>query len=198
MTETISQTVYFDKPGEQHTDRTLELAKERADQLGIKTILVASTRGEVGLKAAQLFQGCKVVVVTHVAGFRRPDDQELTPEKRAAIEEAGARVLTTTHAFGSIGRAVRFRLNTYQVDEIIAYTLRNFSEGLKVTMEIAVMAADAGLVRTDEEAVVIAGTNWGADTAVVLLPAHTTDFFNLRLLEVICKPRSVPRRQKKA
>ncbi len=196
MTEIISQTVYFDKIGKQNTDRTLELAKARADQLGIRTMLVASTRGDVGCKAAQLFQGYKVVVVTHEEGFRRPDHQELTDENRAAIEAAGAKVLTATHAFGSIGRAVRLQLETYQVDEIIAYALRTSCAGMKVTCEIAVMAADAGLVRTDEEAIVIAGTHRGADTAVVLLPAHTTDFFSLRILEVICKPRLVPRRQR--
>ena len=55
------------------------------------------------------------------------------------------------------------------------------------------MAANAGLVRTDEEAVVIAGTGRGADTAVVLLPANTSDFFNLRVLEMLCKPRRVRR-----
>ncbi len=194
MAETIAQTVYFEPWGEPNTERTLQLAKARADQLGIKDILVATTRGEVGRKAAELFRGCNVVVVTHVQGFKQPDHQELTPENRSAIEAAGGKILTTTHAFGSIGRAVRFRMNTYQLDEIIAYTLRNFCEGLKVCAEIAVMAADAGLVRTDKEVVAIAGTNRGADTSVVLMPAHTTDFFNLRILEIICKPRMAARK----
>jgi hypothetical protein len=196
VSEIEVKTSYFEGPGEQYTDRTLQLAKARADELGIRNIIVATTRGKVGHKAAELFQGYNLVVVTHVAGFREPDDQELPDASRAAIEATGAKVVTMTHSMGSIGRAVRYALNTYQVDEIIAYTLRNFCEGLKVACEIALMAADAGLVRTDEEAVVVAGSNWGADTAVVLLPAHTTDFFNLRVLEIVCKPRQVPRRKR--
>ena len=84
---------------------------------------------------------------------------------------------------------MRRRLNTYQTEEIIAYTLRVLGEGMKVACEIALMAADAGLVRTDQEVVSIGGTGRGADTAVVLKPAHAQDFFDLRVKEIICKPR---------
>jgi len=195
MTEVVVQSVYFDKPGPGNTARTLELAKARAEELGIKSIIVATTRGDTGREVAEMFSGYNVVAVTHVAGFRGANEQELTEENRAAIEAAGGKVLTATHAFGGMGRAVRNRLNTYQVDEIVAYTLRNFCEGMKVVCEIALMAADAGLVRTDEEAVVISGTGRGADTAVVLLPANTHDFFNLRVIEILCKPRLAGRRR---
>jgi hypothetical protein len=194
MTERTVNSVYFDEPGPQNTERTLELARARAEALGIKTVIVATTRGETGRKVAEMLPSCNVVAVTHVTGFREPDDQELTAENRAAIEAAGGAVLTSTHAFGGIGRAVRKRLDTYELEEIVAYTLRNFCEGMKVVCEIALMAADAGLARTDEEAIVIAGTGRGADTAVVMLPANTHDFFNLRVLEVLCKPRLVKRR----
>jgi hypothetical protein len=62
-------------------------------------------------------------------------------------------------------------------------------EGMKVTLEIAMMAADAGLVRTDEEVIAIAGTAKGADTAVVLNPVNSHNFFNMRVKEILCKPR---------
>jgi hypothetical protein len=71
----------------------------------------------------------------------------------------------------------------------MAYALRIFGEGMKVACEIALMAADAGLVRTDEEVIAIAGTGRGADTAVVLVPANAHTFFDLRILEILCKPR---------
>jgi hypothetical protein len=51
------------------------------------------------------------------------------------------------------------------------------------------MAADAGLVRTDEECISIAGTGRGADTAVVLKPNYVHRLFDLRVKEIICKPR---------
>jgi len=183
------QSVYFPEPGSANTEKTLEIARKRAEQLGIKTIVVASTSGETGVKAVKVFANYKVVVVTHAAGFPAPDVQELTEQNRAKILEKGGTILTATHAFGGVGRAVRRRFHTYQVDEIIAQTLRVFGQGAKVACEIALMAADAGLIRTDEEVVSIGGTASGADTALVIKPAHTHDFFELKVREVLCKPR---------
>jgi hypothetical protein len=183
------QTVYFAESGSANTDRTLEIAKKRAGELGIKTVVVASTSGETGVKAVKLLTNCRVVVVTHATGFPAPDVQELTPQNRAEILEKGGRILTATHAFGGVGRAVRRRFNTYQVDEIIAHTLRVFGQGAKVACEIVLMAADAGLISTDEEVISIGGSASGADTALVIKPANTHDFFELKVREVLCKPR---------
>ena len=180
---------YFEKPGKENTQRTFELAKKRAEELGIKTILVASTRGETGVKACEVFRGYDVVVVTHSTGFKKPNYQELADENRAAIEAADGTILTSQHAFGGVGRAVRKQLGTYELEEFIAYTLRLFGEGMKVVVEIALMAADAGLVRTDEPVIAIAGTGKGADTAMVLKPANAQAFFDIKVLEILCKPR---------
>lgn len=189
MSETVVQSVYFTDPGKRNTARTLEIAKRRADELGIRTVLVATTRGETGVQAAQLLQGYDVVVVTHSTGFPEPNVQELTDENRAAIEAAGARVLTCQHAFGGVNRAVRRKLGTYELDELIAFTLRIFGQGVKVCAEMALMAADAGLVRMGEPCIAIAGTGRGADTALVLVPVNAQAFFDLRVMEVLAKPR---------
>ena len=183
------KSTYFAKPGVENTDEVLHIARKRATELDIKTIVVASTVGDTGVKATDVFKGYKVVVVTHFTGMKAPDTQELSAENRATIEQNGGIILTSMHTFGGVGRAVRRRLNTYQLEELIAYTLRTMGEGMKVVYEIAVMAADAGLVRTDEEIIAIAGTGRGADTAVVLKPANAQDFFDMRLKEILCKPR---------
>jgi len=184
-----TQSVYFFEPGSKNTKKTFEVAKRRAQELEIKTIIVASTSGETGVKAVNAFANYKIVVVTHTTGLQAPNVQELTPQNRAKILEKGGVILTTTHAFGGVGRAVRRKFNTYQVDEIIAHTLRVFGQGTKVACEIALMVADAGLIRTDEEVISIGGTARGADTALVVKPAHTHDFFELKVKEVLCKPR---------
>jgi hypothetical protein len=189
MEEPATQSVYYDQPGPQNTARTLEVARRRAEELGIRTVLVASTRGATGVQAAQQLQGYDVVVVTHAAGGHGPNTQELSPENRAAIEAAGARILTCQHALGGIGRAVRKKWGTYMIDEIVAHTLRIFGQGMKVCVEIALMAADAGLVKVGEPCIAIAGTGRGADTAVVLVPAYVQQFFDVRVMEVLAKPR---------
>jgi len=188
MTEISTKTVYFARPGKDNTQRTFELGLERARELGIKTVIVATTSGETGAKAASFFKGLDVITVSHVHGFRAPDEQELTSENKAAIEQAGGRILTAQHAFGGVNRAVRKKFNTYQLDEIIAHTLRIFGEGMKVVAEMALMTADAGYTRSDTPTLFIAGTGRGADTAAVVLPTNAHTFFDLKILEVICRP----------
>lgn len=189
MADLSYETLYFETPGPQNTEKTLERALKRAKSLGIKDIIVASTKGETGIKAAEIFKGYNLIVVTHSTGFREPDIQELPPEKKEEIEKKGGKVLTCQHSFGGVNRAVRKKLGTYQTDEIIAHTLRIFGEGMKVVVEIALMAADAGLIRTDKESIAIAGTGKGADTALVLKPANAQTFFDLEMREILCKPR---------
>jgi hypothetical protein len=189
MDDTIIQSTFFHRPGPRNTARTLEIAKVRAEELNIRTILVASTRGDTGAQAAQQFSGYNVVVVTHATGFGGPNTQELTDENRTTIEAAGAELLTCQHALAGISRAVRNKWGTYGIDEVVAQTLRLFGEGMKVCVEIALMTADAGLVRVGEPCIAIAGTGRGADTAVVLIPAHVQQFFDLRVMEVLAKPR---------
>jgi hypothetical protein len=189
MSEIHVETVYYDAPGRENTARTLEAAKRRCEELGLKTVLVATTRGETGALATRVFRGYDVVAVTHSTGFGKPNAQELTDENRSEIEANGGKVLTCLHAFGGVNRAVRRKWGTYQLDEIIAQTLRTFGEGMKVCFEIALMAADAGLVRTGEPCIAIAGTGRGADTAVILVPANAQDAFDLRIAEILAKPR---------
>ncbi len=180
--------VYFKEKGDVNTETVLELVKERAEKLSIKSIVVASTRGETGVKTTETFKGYNVIVATHSTGFQGHDIQELTTENREEILKAGGKILTTTHAFGGVGRAIRRRFNTYQSNEIIANTLRLFGEGTKVAVEIALMAADAGLVSVKEDLISIGGSNTGADTALILRPANVQDFFNVKVREIICKP----------
>jgi len=188
MAELTVQTMYFGQTGPANTDRTLELVQERARALGITTVLVATTSGATGLKAAQLLGDLNVVAVTHSAGFSAAYKANHDPDICDGISAAGGQVLTTTHAFGGVGRAVRKKLATYQVDEIIAYTLRCFGQGMKVAAEIALMASDAGLVPSDAPIIAVGGSGKGADTAVVIRPTHAQTFFDLRFLEIICMP----------
>lgn len=189
MSEVVVETVYFEKPGPHNTTQTLKAAKRRADQLGLRTILIATTSGETGIEAAEMFRGYDVVVVSHSTGFVKPNTQQLTRDNRAAIEATGATVLTCQHAFGGVNRAVRKQLGTYLTDEIIAYTLRTLGEGTKVCAEIALMAADAGLVTVGQPCIAIAGSGRGADTAIVLVPVNAQQFFDLQILEILAKPR---------
>ena len=190
MNLTKRKTVYFHSSGSQNTETVLKLAKEYAQAEGIKDIVVASTTGETGVKASEIFKGFNLVVVTHQAGFAEAGTQELREENRRKILENGGKVLTATHALSGVERTVRKKLKTILPIELIAHALRLFGEGTKVSVEISVMATDAGLIPVNRDIVAIGGTDRGADTALVVKPATASDFFSLEVREVIAKPRS--------
>ena len=181
--------VYFDKPGPGNTEEVLRIALKRAQELGIKTVVVATNEGNTAVRAAEVLKGIKVVAVTHAAGWKAPNTQELTEENRRKIMVGGGAILTTTHLFRGVSGAMLKQFNTHEIGVIIANTLRLMGQGMKVVIEITVMAADAGLVRTDEDIIAIGGSGRGADTAVVLRPVNSNDFFDLKVKEILCKPR---------
>ncbi|MFP3951568.1 MAG: pyruvate kinase alpha/beta domain-containing protein [Candidatus Bathyarchaeia archaeon] len=184
------EILYFDSPGEDNTDETLEIARNRADELGIRNVVVASTRGETGVKAVQVFKDYNVVVVPHVTGHKKPGDQELTEENWEEIEESGGKVVVAAHAFSGVNVAIYNKWNTMYPAGIIAQTLRIFGQGMKVVVEIAAMAMDAGAIPADEDVLVIAGSHRGADTAVVMRPANSRNLFDTVVREIIAKPCS--------
>ncbi len=189
MPNQIWKTIYFEKPGAVNTDETLRFAKERADELHIRNVVVASSTGTTGAKASEIFKNHNLIIVTHVTGFKEPNLQRFTSENRVTAEKNGAKMVTAAHAFGTLGRAINNKFNTIQVDEIIAHVLRLFGAGVKVACEITCMATDSGLIRANEDVIAIGGTGGGADTAILVRSANTHNFFDMKIREIICKPR---------
>ena len=180
---------YFKKPGPSNTKNVLETVSKRAEALSIGKVLIATCSGETAFEALKILKsGIQIIAVTHVTGFSKPNVQEMSDAVREELISKGVKVLTAQHAFGGVGRAVRNKLSTFQVDEIMAFTLRIFGHGTKVAIELALMAADAGLVRTDEDVISVGGSAQGADSALVIRPANTHNFFDLKVRQIICKP----------
>lgn len=180
--------MYWSEAGKQNTDQTLELAVKRAKELGIKYIVVASCSGHTARKLVDC--GLNVVCVTHHVGFLGPGEDEMDYETRNFLSSKGVKILTTTHLLAGVDRAVRNQFGGVYPAEIIAQTLRMFGQGVKVAVEVACMAKDAGLIPHGEEVVAIGGTQEGADSALVVLPAHANQFFATEIREIICMPRN--------
>lgn len=176
------------KAGKENTAETLKDAFLFAQQRGIHTVVVASTFGTTGLAAAEMGKeaGVRVLVVTHNFGFKTPGELELDAETRTKIETLGAHVHTGTMVLRGIGSAFRKKFQKSDED-ITASVLRMFGQGMKVCVEMAAMVADAGLVST-EEVICVAGTARGADTAVLINPASSNHFFDIKVKHIIVKP----------
>ena len=180
---------YFKNPGAENTDAVLRLVKQRAGELGIKTVVMASTSGASAVRAMEILNGLNVIFVSIVTGLKEADAQPFGQEARKEVEAKGATVLITTHAFSGLSRALRTKYQMHGLGDIIADTLRIFGQGMKVACEIVLMAADSGLVSTGKDIISVGGSISGADTAVVLKPTNTHSFFDLKVREIICKPR---------
>jgi hypothetical protein len=185
------EILYFSDTGEVNSDETLKISKERAEELGLKDVVVASTRGTTGVKAVEEFESYNVVVVPHVTGLREAGHQELEDENRRKIEEAGGKIVIAAHAFSGVNRAIQAKWDTMYPSGIIAQTLRMFGQGMKVVVEIAAVAADAGAIPAGKDVLVIAGSGRGADTAVILKPANSRSLFDIVVKEIIAKPSNL-------
>lgn len=180
--------MYFEKPGKENTQQTLEIAFERGQELGLNEVVVASTKGDTAYKALDIFKGFKIVVVTYHCGFRKPFQKVMPDGIRTDLETRGATVISATHALSGVERAVAKKHGGIYPALLIADTLRLFGQGTKVAVEISIMAADAGTL-SGRDIIAVGGTARGADAALVLRPANQSDLFDMRIREVVCKPR---------
>jgi hypothetical protein len=190
--------VYFEKPGSQNTEDTLRLALERAMELEIKYVVVASSSGATGVRAAETFEGTgtKVIVVGHHVGFSGPGQRDMEDQHYRRLNEMGIPVVEASHALSGVERSINRRLGGASRVESIAEALRTLiSVGTKVCVEISIMASDAGQVPVDgkTEIIAIGGTWDGEDTACVIKPAHANSFFDMQIREFVCLPREKTR-----
>lgn len=197
-------TVYFEKPGKENTEETLKIAQETAKEREIDTVLISSTTGWTALEALKEFEnsGLKLVFVTHQTGYRGPGVQLMPDEIRERLEKSGAIVYTGTDVLTGgveVGMSRQRPEKTAPLESklpyivppistIVANTLRLFSQGMKVCVEIAMMAADGGLIPTDKPVVSVAGTHAGADTAMVLTPSTSNRIRDMKIHEILAKP----------
>ncbi|MGI6364292.1 MAG: pyruvate kinase alpha/beta domain-containing protein [Bacillota bacterium] len=178
---------YWPEAGKANTEATCALALQRAQELKIRDIVVASNTGETARFLVGKVEN--LVVVTHHVGFREPGQDEMSQEERDFLSSRGVRLVTATHLFGGIDRAVANKFGGLYPGGMVAQTLRLFGQGTKVCLEIATMAMDAGALPWGRDVIAVGGSGRGADTALVLRPTHAKNFFETKVLELICKPR---------
>lgn len=202
--------MYFSTSGPDLTGQTISLCLDRAQELDIRHVVVATTTGatareflsQARRRGLQLYRASagsdagavpagmlNLVAVTHHVGFKEPGQDEIPAEVRRQLAAEGVRLLTATHLFSGVEKAMNAEWQGIYPAQIVARALYLFSQGVKVAVEVAVMALDAGLIPYGEEIIAVGGSNRGADTGLVALPAHSRNFFQTKILELICKPR---------
>ena len=179
--------MYFDKTGKVNTKDTAVLALKAAAEKNIKYIVAASSRGETA-KLLKNSDELNIICVTHANGYPETGKSEMSQEIRNELADMGIKVLTTTHVLSGAERGISKAFGGAYPVEIIAHSLRMFGQGMKVCVEVAVMALDAGLIPYGEPIIAIGGTGKGADTAVIMTPSHASSILETKIHEIICKP----------
>lgn len=174
---------YFETLSPDNTDITFRLARERANELGIRKIVIASTTGATAKKAVEYFKndGIQLVVIPHQWDFHRevnifPEDLAATLRDTGHVVHFGTMLFHTSDLYES------------KTPLVMANLLRCFCQGFKVCFEIVLMATDAGHVKSGEKIIAIAGTGRGSDTALVMQAASSQHLKKLRVNEILCKP----------
>ena len=184
--------MYFDKPGPENTVETLRIAVQEAKKKQISHIVVASNTGDSAFalleeKRKQGYEG-SLVCVTHVYGFSENGKNELSDDKRTELEKYDVRCFTAAHSLSGAERSLTRKFQGVYPVEIIAHTLRMFGQGIKVCVEIAAMALDAGLIPYGKPVITLGGTGRGVDTAVFITPGYTSSVLDTKVHEILCKP----------
>ncbi|NHJ25507.1 MAG: hypothetical protein EAX89_13070 [Candidatus Lokiarchaeota archaeon] len=193
MTDLKFEVTYFEKAGPHNLDKALEIAKKYAEQLQIKDIVIASTTGTTAEKAAEIFDSkdFNLMVVTHAYYFvNNSIRQEFPKDKMDDLKTRGLKFHVGTHAMSGIERGIRIKNEAWIFVDLLAKMLGwQFSQGVKVCIEISSTICDAGLIEDlNRDIIAVAGTGRGADTVCLIKPAPTSDFKNLRVKAILAKP----------
>ena len=197
ISDSVSSITYFGYSGQSNTLKLLELAKERAIERDIVTMVVASETGRSAVIAFEILKNTqiKLVVVTHYPdrtfgpkgeipiGINR---KEYTTNK-TKLTELGIEIVQGTRPFVPPSR-VDWTWNS--MEGIIDNTLELFGSLTKIAVEVALMATDAGKVNRGEEIISCGGTFKGLDTSLVVKTTYSHKFLDeFEIREIIAKPR---------
>jgi uncharacterized protein len=187
---TEEKIYYFQKKGPTNTSNTLDIALDSCKEKGIKRIVVASSTGETALKLKEKAgDSIEIIAVTYSAGSRFREEVEAFNKNRQSLLDKGIGTVRGLHALSATERGIENKYRSSLVPlNVIADTLRMFSQGVKVCVEITIMAAEHGMVTTDEDVVAVGGSGNGADTALIIRPAFAANMFDTKIKAVLCMP----------
>lgn len=176
MGRIVRSDYYFEKPGPDNTKHVAEAVSKRLEETGIKTVVAASDSGETALELGKMIGGKAKLVVISMENVKK--------DARNDLEKMGAIIYENC--------VPAFRAKNLECMKKTYYTL---GQGFKVAVEVVVMTASKGSVKSGEDVIGVGGTDHGADTALIMKAAPPEDILGkdikkrLEIREVIAMPR---------
>lgn len=207
MEDQIVSVNYLGEPGPQHTGVTLAAALNRAEELEIEHIIVATDSGKTARHALEAFgEDYSIVAVTNSEKLRLPIDKlhDYTPRFRQFREELKEKGISAIPVGMSDEAMAELRAEGAQVSRIDWGRINKFVHrdinsidcigvAVRVALACAIWARLERQIPVGKDVVAIAGTGFGgggADTAIVVRTANV--WKNFRVLETIIRPRESP------
>ena len=197
---TVREAYYYKFKGEVNTGHVIKASIRRALEVGAQALIVASETGRSALKAARLLRdlgpGLRLVVVTHPPnetwgpqgkipiGLRHPRNAKAL----GCLESLGAIIVQGTRPLAPPSRSLGW--DQPLPETIIDRVLGMLGQGVKIAVEVSLMATDSGAVNRGDIVVSLGGTFKGLDAAIVAKTTYSYYFLKeYELLEIIAKPR---------
>ena len=199
MTDVTRPCVYFDRPGRHNTNKVVEVVLKRLAEGDLNTIVVASTTGYTALEFSQALQGQEGITLISVG--ETPLIREwgtewpvLKPETRQDLERRGVIVADRIPYLMHSSVLDYSQWKAPSAEELLRETLYAFGQGLKVAVEVVLIAVACGFLEPFQDVIAVGGTSRGADTAIVVRATYPNHVFSqdaakrLKIHEILCKP----------
>lgn len=180
---------YFENSGEENTQACVDIVKRQVEENGYHYVVVASRSGNTGIEFAKALKDldCELYVVRYAEGNGSEDD--IPEEQKSKLASLGCTYFSSPSISVSLDGSFSMDMAPMEPSKVIYTTLRLFGEGMKVCCEVAMLATDKGLISQGVEAIAVGGNTNGADTVAVVKATSSLHFRELKVLEILAKPR---------
>lgn len=196
--------MYFEEPGPQNTEAVVAVVRERIAEGDLKSVVVASESGKTALAVAEALKdaGVRIICVAPYGGYQYVLKRTWPPisiEIRSKLDSFRVKILDQTPWIFGCTFDTAFIKDAAPATVVHKLLSRAFGFGVKTCIEVALIAAEAGALEWDKDAVTVAGTGWlggGADAAIVVRPspiyegAFLKNEGGLEVREILAMPRT--------
>lgn len=196
----LVQVYFFNNPGPENTSKVIQAVRRRIRLGGVSKVLVASESGRLALELKRVISRVPIVCVTY------NDETRLKYRKPALMKDQLLKheITVVDSVPEPLGRKLTFRnwwerstikLPSKYADLFWMTLICVGGHGLRTAAEIVFMAVEAGVVSVGEKAVSIAGTGWGADSAIVMRASRFEDAVSenrgkrMKIEEILAMPK---------
>jgi hypothetical protein len=199
LAKIVREDVYFDTPGVQNTESVADAVVDRIGLTGIKYVVVATSSGKTALSFARRLKGVAQVIAVASAPYRREWGRPwpcLDQKIREELEELGTVIVDRSPYVFHNSMLEGSKNKVPSAESLVRDSLYFFGDGLKVAVEVILMAVQSGYLEPYQDVIGVGGTSTGADTAVIARATYPATVFSedpkkrLEIREVIALPQA--------